>query len=259
MSNKTNQPERTLPPNEKQRAQLANLKRNFDLSDDEIRSCLIFGPDQDPWIPPKLLLTIARRTQKFADIDPDFITHVPSLNQIMYKARVTDLDGRTISRIGVATIGERSGGIQMDAHKLAEGRAIGAALEAQGFNPYRSNFVDDVDVAPKQIPVQELPSDEEIENAIKLQAIEDEAEWRRHDLKQIHKLAKEKGLIFYIPGAGEFKTRYRDWLSTNFQTQSASMLDPEGRAMVINALRLYEEQDYLLNIPQELHEDALIA
>jgi hypothetical protein len=233
--------------------QLQNLKANFGLSDSDIDSCLIFGRDQDPWIPPGLLISIARHTGKFSDIASNFETHVPQLNQLVYKGTVTDLEGRTITRTGVSTIGERSGDRELDPHKLAEGRAIGAALRAQGFDPFKSNFVEPASSAATAFRRRLIETEREIQN------IEDESARRKKDLARIHALAVEKGLIGTLPSGGKFTAPYRDWLSTNFQCRSAVMLDEMERKQVINALENYDATDFLMNIPQELHSDALIA
>lgn len=253
MSNKA------MRPTEKQWDQLLNLKENFGLSDSDLDSCLVFGKDQDPWIPPGLLVSIARHTGKFSDIGSNFESHVPSLNQLVYKGTVTDLEGRSITRTGVATIGERSGDREMDPHKLAEGRAIASALRAQGFDPFKSNFVDGtVNFASRTTyPVARSLADEK--HAAELQQIENESARRKKDLAHIHALAMEKGLIGTLPRGGKFDGPYRDWLSTNFKTRSAVMLDETERQQVINALKNYDASDFLMNIPQELHSDALIA
>ena len=261
MSNKT------IQPTEKQRAQLVTLKKNFGLSDSDIAKCLIFGPDQYPWIPTDLRVQIARSTKLFADIEPEFVAHVGSLNQIICKGRVTDLDGRSITRIGVATIGEKPGGNEIDALKLAEGRAIGAALDDQGFNPFKTGFVA-VAIAiggigsksgpsfgerltdAKAAIVKSIQDDDE-----KIREIAYEAELRNKDLRQIHKLATDCGLT-----VGKDQRQYRVWLHEHYGVISAVLLDAQTRASVINALAFIEvAPDYLVDVPQELRADAAIA
>lgn len=250
MSNKT------IQPTERQRAQLAQLQKNFGLSPEDIDRCLYFSEAQErPYIPPDLLIGIARSTGQFQAIDPEFSTYVRGLEQIIYKATVVDQDGRSITRVGVATIGERPGGIEMDTHKLAEGRALNSVLADAGFNPFRSNSLAGIILAG----LAKAAVDEKL--AAEHRQITTDAERRTKDLGRIKMLAREKGLVIKLSSSGvESDEPYREWLSTNFKTRTAVNLTPEERQQVINKLRLYRAEDnYLLNIPQELQADALIA
>jgi len=267
MSNKT------IQPTERQRAQLATLQKNFGLSPEDTARCLYFSREQDrPYIPPDLLITIARQTGQFQSIEPTYSTYVQGLEQLIYKATVVDQDGRSITRVGVATLGETPGGIAMDAHKLAEGRALNSALADAGFNPFKSfNLVgflierhDRAEQAAndREFPLHSGPAvspDLAAEkHQAELRSITDSAERRRKDLGRIKLLAREKGLVVRFANGRDDDSPYRDWLSTNFQTRTAATMDAAERAQVINKLRLHEI-DYLSHIPTELHEDALIA
>ena len=245
---------RTTQPTEKQRAKLAALKQNFGLSDSDIDRCLFFSQDQDvPYIPPEILIAIARSTKAFQSIIPEYSTYVEALKQIIYKATVVDPDGREITRIGVATIGEKPGGYEIDPHKLAEGRAIGNALSDSGFNPFKSHFLSGLAVG-----IIELSRAGE-SNPFGFSTRDVEADLRGRDLRRIHALAEEKGLIIRLPSGGNISTPYRDWLSTNFQTRTVAAMDAASRAQVINALSNYEPDDFMNGVPAELREDALIA
>lgn len=256
---------RTIQPTERQRAQLAQLQKNFGLSPDDIKRCLVFSESQErPYIPPDLLIGIARSTGQFKSIEPEFSTYVRGLEQIIYKATVVDQDDRSITRVGVATIGEKPGGIEMDEHKLAEGRALNSVLADAGFNPFKSNSFAAAMIIAATVPDSyrhPAPNLAKEKYEAELRQITDDAERRRKDLGRIKLLAKEKGLIVTTEMGRENDTPYRDWLSTNFQTRSAVTMNDEERAQVINALQnTYGfDRDYLLNIPVELHADALIA
>lgn len=254
-----------LPPTEKQRAKLAAFQKNFGLSDSDIGRCLFFSQDQEiPYVPPELLIRVARMTQQFSSIEPEFSSHVAALNQLIYKATVVDRDGRSITRIGVATIGEKPNGYEIDTHKLAEGRAIGGALTDTGFNPFKANFVVGLLMRDAAKDLGDRLRQSFAENEARVEAEMhriDDVERRRKDLGHIKILAREKGLIFNDPLTGSEDQRpYRDWLSTNFQAHTAATFDIEQRAQVINKLKQYTADDYFLaNVPADLREDALIA
>lgn len=244
-----NNSERTIAPNEKQRAQLANLKQNFDLSDEDIARCLVFSSEQAPWIPPDLLQAIALQVGANRYVGVKFEQFIPQLQQIAWTATVIDERERTFERSGVATIGESSNGRDIDPHVLASGRALQAALNAAGFNPFKPGFVAIVTPADDQQHPDVMSVDERSAHLL-----EDELELRRKDLAQIHKLAQDSGLI-----VGKDQRRYREWLMDKFHVHSSIELDAKTRASVINALSTFELEDYLLEIPQDLRADALIA
>jgi hypothetical protein len=241
---------RTTQPTEKQRAMLATLQKNFGLSDGDRDRCLFFSQDQDrPYIPPELLISIARSTQHFQSIDPEYSTYVEALKQLIYKATVVDIDGRAITRIGVATIGEKPNGYDIDTHKLAEGRALGAALSDSGFNPFKTGSIAAIGI----MEFRSIPRPFADERASELDLL-------RRDLAQIHILAAEKELSVQLPSGQWDKSNYRNWLLRNFGVHSASLLTEEQRAQVINLLRLYEPDNaFLAHIPVELREDAMVA
>lgn len=254
MSNKT------IQPTERQKAQLATLQKNFGLSDSDRDRCLYFSAEQEnPWIPTDLLISIARMTKKFSVIEPEFSTLVAPLNQLIYKGTVIDNDGRSVTRIGVATLGEKPGGYEIDTHKLAEGRALSAALTDSGFNPFKTNFVIGiigVEIGrgtERRVPFEAPPTAAQIEE---WKFLEDASALRTKDLKQIHAEATRKNLI-----VGKDMTRYRGWLEEEFGVRTAAGFDEEKRAQVINKLNLlpeYDGEDFTF-LPVDLQGDALIA
>jgi hypothetical protein len=235
-----------------QKQNLEILGKNFGLSDAELNRCLFFEAKNDePWIPPDILEAIARKTGGFQTISSTYDQFIELLNQIVYGGLVVDAQGRSFPRSGVATIGERPGGIEIDAHTLAEGRALSASLTAAGFNPFRAGSV--VDLADHRTPTHSGPPLNETEK--QLHGLEDEGTLRRKDLAQIHALATEKKLI-----VGKDLTRYREWLLKFFFTKTAATLTAGSRASVIEALNKLDETDaYLFDVPEEFRSEALIA
>lgn len=175
---------------------------------------------EEPWLNAEALITIARRSGKFREIDEGFSQYVSALDQVIHTATVVDSEERRYTRTGVATRGERS---EIDDNGLAAGRAISAALTAAGFNPLRPGAV------------VSLGSNREASNTITEQV--DEARLRTKDLKQIHALGTEKGLIKLLPGGGRDLTGYRRMLQEKFGVRSTVALDAEQRASLINYLQ----------------------
>ena len=227
----------------KQQEILTNLSTNFGI--DESRVLFINPRDEnDPWIPADELESIARQ---IGGIKSTSVLHdkvIPELNQIAYLATVVDKSEVTYNRSGVATIGEKPNEIDIDADTLAAGRALGAALRAAGFHPYRSGSVVDFQEMREEIKAKQIVD----EHA----AITDEAKVRIKVLQAIHAKAAEKNLI-----VGKDYSKYRVWLFEKFGVYTAAMLDVPTRASVINALDQYNE--FLDTIPVEFREDALIA
>lgn len=255
MSNKA------IQPTALQQAKLAFLKANYGLSDSDIARCLFFSEDQEiPFIPAEFKIAIARRTNQFSSIDAEFSSHVPSLNQLVYKGTVIDLDGRSITRTGVATIGEKPNGEEMDPHKLAENRSLSQALDDFGFNPFKTNFVA-VMAFTSRIPKDpEMTGADPVGKAPVSRYVSPEAQRRKDDLAIIHQLAEEKGLMIKLNSGGWDTVSYRDWLERKFGVRSAATLDQDTRAQVINKLKLHgTERDDFSYLPPELQQDALIA
>lgn len=237
---------------------LALLRENFGLSDAELNRVLFFRADSDePWIPPDITMAISRQTGQIKHLTPSFVEYVAELKQYVYSATAIDLRDFTFTRVGVAKEGERSNGVEIDPNTLAEGRALNAALTAAGVNPFKAGTVAKVDrllrvSTPEFSGVPLTDEQKRVFNST------DAIVRRNNDLAHIHQLGVEKGLILMLPSGGKDMTRYRDWLNNHFQTRTAATLDGQQRAMVANALKNYE-RDFLLNVPVELHEDALIA
>lgn len=192
------------------------LGEKFNIDPDRILFLNENKPDE-PWLPAEALMTIARQSGNFQAIDETVEQFIAPLNQIVHRATVIDTAGRSYGRCGVATIGERQ---DIDDHALAAGRALNAALTAAGFNPLRPGASVVIDL--------NLPKHESTQA--------DEAKARTTDLKRIHAIGIEKGLIQYIPGAGKDDRGYRQMLREKFGVGSAVGFDAAQRASLINHL-----------------------
>lgn len=228
----------------KQQEILTHLSTNFGIDEDRV---LFINPrdENDPWIPADELESIARQLSGFKQSSVLHDKFVPETSQVAYVATVVDKNDVTFTRSGVATIGEKPNGIEIDAEVLAAGRALSAALRAAGFHPYRSGSVIDFKKMKAEIDANK-PST----------TIQDE-EQRHKDLGIIHKLAAEKNLIVVRAGNVKDLTEYRQKLHEKFGVNTAAVLDAATRASVINWLQNYDP--LLESIPQELHEEALVA
>ena len=195
---------------------------------------------EEPWLPAESLVTIARQSGEFRAIDESFDQFIEPLHQVVHRATVIDQDGRTYTRSGVATVGERAANSAqrevLDEHALAAGRAVSAALTAAGFNPLRPGSV--------------IPLDSRRGGAQADAAGADEAQSRNTDLKRIHALAVEKGLIRMMPGGGRDLTEYRRMLREKFNANTAADFSATQRASLIN---------YLTQLPVEIDEFADVA
>ena len=236
------------------------------LSDAELNRCLFFRRgDDEPWIPPDLLQAIARQVGGFNYVGVTWNRYIDQLDQVVWNSVVIDDRERTFERSGVATRGEKPNDIEIDTNTLASGRALSAALTAAGFNPFKAGSVELKREAEPQnysgpekpvFPSNELlrdgdqPSHEAKVNFDRAQA----AELRGKDLRQIHKLAADCGLI-----VGKDMRSYRAWLVENYDVNTAAVMDGVMRASVINALMNYADDIYLAGVPQELRADAAIA
>ena len=233
----------------KQQEILSKLAQNFDINEDRI---LFLNPvdKNEPWIPAEEMTAIARQHGGFKSIAVQHDKYIPETGQVIYMATVVDAQERVFIRSGAARMGEAPNGLEIDADTLAQGRALGAALRAAGFHPYKSGSIvelEDFDRAAFKLTEEQKG----------LQQIEDEAASRKSDLGQIHALAQEKGLILLLPGNVKDMTKYRSELQLRFNTQTAATLDRAGRAAVINWLKTYD--DFLETVPKELREEAQMA
>jgi hypothetical protein len=175
---------------------------------------------EEPWLPPEALTTIARQSDRFKHLDEGFQEYIAPLNQVVHHATFIDCEGNTFGRSGVATVGAFA---DLDAHLIAAGRAISAALTSGGINPLRPGSVVAL-AAGKGEPARVSPE---------LAA----AESGRNDLARIHILAKEKGLI-----VGKDYSKYRDFLSTHYGATSVAGFDSLMRKSVIEALDRYKPE-----------------
>lgn len=240
-------PQRTT----KQHGILELLQRNFALSDAELERVLFLN-DRDktePWIPADLQEAIARQVGTFKHISVTHDKFIEARQQVIYTAMVVDTADRSFTRTGAAIIGESPNGVEMDADILASSRALNAALNAAGFNPFKAGSVVGLAEAREALNARPLNQNEQ-----QLHAVEDEATSRRNDLARIHVLAVEKGLWI-----GRDGSRYREELFKNYGQQTAAVLNRVERAAVINWLTNYQDDDFMQSVPVELQNDALIA
>lgn len=209
----------------------ARLASEFDIDADRI---LFLNPDkpEEPWLSAEALVTIARRSGNFQAIDETFNQYIAPLNQVVHSATVVDKDGRSYTRSGVATIGERE---EVDDHTLAAGRAVGAALTAAGFNPLRPGGVVSIHQSRQQAAGQSQA---------------DPAQSRNTDLKRIHALAVEKGLIKTLPGDQRDMVEYRKALKANYGVTSAAGFDVHQRASLINYLEQLPDVDEFADVDE---------
>lgn len=205
---------------------LSKLNQNFGIKPDRILFINKRDPN-DPWIPSDELESIARQVDGFKHVAVNHDKFIPERQQVVYTAMVVDKNDTSFTRTGIATIDEND---EIDADTLASGRALGAALRAAGFHPYRSGSV--VDFAQLRDSIEQKRTDE------KLTAIEEEARSRSNDLKQIHALATKKGLII-----GSNRIGYHLWLAEKYGVKTAINFDQSKRAQLINSLRNYREDN----------------
>lgn len=203
--------------NLKQQAVADGLARRFDIDVERIYFLNEEKPEE-PWLPAESLITIARQSEEFQTIDESFDQFIAPLNQVVHRSTVITKAGRTYTTSGVATIDERA---DIDAHALAAGRAVRAALTAAGFNPLRPGAVVALDL--------HLAAGAQAGKA-------DEAQTRTADLRRIHTIAERKGLIKPLPGRQEDRSDYKQFLLSNYGTPTAAQFDATQRASLINAL-----------------------
>lgn len=233
------------PIEEKRNEIIATLKAQFGLTDSACDRILFLNPRDlyEPWIPADVLQAIARQIDGFKGSSVTHDKFVSETQQVVYKATVFDIQGGSYTRTGVATVGEKPNNFDIPHDSLAEGRALGAALSAAGFHPYKSASVVDLSEARTVI--------EQRRQQAEYTGIEDEAELRKKDLRQIHTIAEKKGLII-----GKDDSEYRLRLHEEFGTRTAAILDATDRARVINWLNQLPDWS---DVPIEYREDALVA
>lgn len=185
----------------------------------------VFFPDSQnpskPWLGADELLAIARKSDRFMEVIEGYDNYIPGLNQVVHRARVVDRDGHAFERCGIATVNEPApDGSPADGHSLAGSRALVATLTAAGFNPLRG-------ITRTDAPAQAITFD-------------NDAEQRKSQLRQIHALAEEGGLIHY-GDEGRDDSRYRQFLRDHFSVDSVKAMNATERASVINKLQLFNQ------------------
>lgn len=183
---------------------------------------------EEAWLNAEALTTIARNSGNFQEIDESFNQFVSALNQIIHSATVVDANGRRYTRAGVATIGESD---EIDDHGLAAGRAISAALRAAGFDPLRPGaaVVLDLKLPQGASPIGATPVVEAHERTI--------------DLRRIHVLASEKGLIKHLQSGEKDVNAYRQMLKDRFGVSTVVAMTSRERASVINYMKQLPDVD----------------
>lgn len=191
----------------------------------------VFFPDESnpnkPWLGANELMSIARKSDRIKVIEECFDTFIEALKQIVHTARIVDTEGREYSMVGVATIGEKVGDGDGDAHALAASRALVSTLSAAGLNPIRMGG----DSTFKPVATFEPASSDTGPGSSRLA----EAKSRNNDLARIHILAEQAGLITREAGQVD-ATAYRNWLLETFNLKSSVAADASTRASIINAL-----------------------
>jgi hypothetical protein len=184
------------------------------------------GKPLEPWLNYEALTVIARSSGRFRSLSEQFSTFVPGLNHLIHIATVVDSEGFEYTRSGAAEIGETVADDEdVDEHSLAATRALRSALDSAGFDVVKGSSVIPIDLnVPK---LERTPQDEPRE--------------RINELRLLHLLAAQKGLI---KPADEDPSRndmsaYRRWLADNFDgAGSAAGFSAANRAIAINKLRL---------------------
>jgi hypothetical protein len=170
--------------------------------------------EEKPWLSSEQLCAIARQLGMFRVFDVDFAD--TKGDQIVYKATLVTNDDITFSRSGVATFGEKlPNGEGVSAQDLAASRALRSALAMAGIDPFRT------------APVIPLTTRKKYDAKAITYAVE-----RTNQIKQLHALATEKGLI-----SGSDYSGYRAWMLENFDTDTSAKFDDEQFALAINKLQ----------------------
>ncbi len=102
----------------KQQEILDELNKRFGIDPERI---LFINPRDanDPWIPPDELMSIARQHGGFKLVSVTHDKFISETMQQIYTATVVDAQERTFVRSGVAMLGEKPDGIEIDPDVLA--------------------------------------------------------------------------------------------------------------------------------------------
>lgn len=182
-------------------------------------SDITFLDNGEPWLSSSVKLEIARQSEQFESICESFDQFISALAQVVHSAEVITRTGRSFKRSGVAEIGETlPNGEKADAHELAASRALGAALRAAGFDPLKRRA--------KKMRIQLAEDDDPVMT-------------RLNQLKAIHALAREAGLIVRAEDDGlEDDDGYREFLAKHYGVLTVAGMNEVERASVIAALRI---------------------
>lgn len=221
--------QRQLTYTAKQEEIRQKLAEEYEIDADDVFFLNEEDPDE-PWLNANALTTIARRSSIFQTISESYEDHIAPLNQVVHQAIVIDKEGRSFGCCGVATINEHP---KIDAHTLAGGRAVRAALTAAGFNPLKQGSVATLDLALSKDTQSPRP---------------DEAQSRINDMKRIHVIAERKiykgrRLVTPLNGGGYDRSGYREFLKDNYGVISSADFDAAKRASLINALEQLPDYD----------------
>lgn len=213
---------RTEIRTDQQRGIAAQLAKELNIDAERIRFLNKDKPNE-PWLSPEALMTIARQSPRFKALSEDYQEFIAPLRQVVHHATFIDVDGRTFGRCGVATI---DADVDIDAHVIAAGRSISAALNSGGINPLRPGAAVDLGDFNPASDANEVVA-------------------RRGDLARIHILAKQKGLI--IAGAGPNGTddisQYREQLREWYGVTTSAGFRADKRASLIEALSRLPDPD----------------
>jgi hypothetical protein len=251
------------------------LSARFEIDPERVLFLDAEKPDK-PWLSAEVLISIARQSGKFQEIEEGFDQYIPApLNQVVHYGRVVDESGKVWRRSGVATVGEMPGnlyrgGRNPDGHQLAAARALGAALDGAGFNPLKAGAVVSgrgsvvggqekrgrIEFAAQGDPKRaQRVMDGEADGTVEFRVLTpdravgvDEAATKNNDLKQIHAMAEEVGLIAKRVGVPKDYSEYRRWMLENWGVKSSAGMDATERASVIEALRVLIRKQEALDL-----------
>ncbi len=195
----------------------------------------------EAWLPPDILTQIANQAALFKTIDEEYTNYIEPLGQVVHRATVIDTNDRIFARSGVASLTEErkdEQGGTIDAHALAAGRAIKAALTAAGFDPTRPGSINAL-----RPPTESTSTQTSTDGAPHHVALD--AQSRNANIKHLHTVAFRKGLIVVRHGVPRDMTAYRNFLLELFDTETSAALTQEQFAIAINALDQMPDADPL--------------
>lgn len=219
-----------------QQQKIANkLADTFGIDAEKIRFLNKYD-ELEPWIPPSELMAIAREHGTFQEVSVNYDKYIQESQQVVCVAKVVNSQGTIFSNFGVATAKVEA---EIAADVIASGRALGAVLRDAGFNPLKSNPIIDIAFNPKK------------QDAYQSSGHSFEGIKRTRDIRRIHALAEELGMIVFDDRSGERirdDAAYRWFLAEHFPDLFESMekasvvgLSAMNRQRVID--KLIEERD----------------